>query len=367
MTTEQNVPVFECDNELALPNELAQATIAERLWRVVRAPRTGSGASLFVRFAKRAGTVWLDWTDATLTEAIYQRAALLHLEEHPPIVLPLGEGIFLLSFAGHFSVLQLQLLREQLRTELTLWAVMRGDLKLSEVAEPFTWQERSESRLPFPKTDTLRSDLDWVLEPGRLFTLFQPIVSLQQGQTVGWEALCRTTATSPLALPDALFACAGRFGLLEEIDAACQQRAMVQGAPLTKEGRLFVNVYPDSLYSQPFSRSPLVREAERLQIPPSQIVIEINERQAIRDFGGFVKVLDSYRERGFRVAVDDAGSGYSSLQSIAELSPDYVKIDRSLIRDVDITANKTRFACDDGTVCHAHWGEHYRRRNRDPC
>ncbi|NIP82214.1 MAG: EAL domain-containing protein, partial [Gemmatimonadetes bacterium] len=68
---------------------------------------------------------------------------------------------------------------------------------------------------------------------------------------------------------------------------------------------------------------------------PGRIVLEITERTAISDYPQFKEYLNTFRERGFRFAVDDAGSGYAGLGSIANLDPDYIKLDISLISNID--------------------------------
>ena len=74
---------------------------------------------------------------------------------------------------------------------------------------------------------------------------------------------------------------------------------------------------------------------EKMNLAPQNVVFEITERQSIDDYASFTKALDHYRRQGYRIAIDDAGAGYSSLQAIAELHPDYIKIDRSLIHRID--------------------------------
>lgn len=70
-------------------------------------------------------------------------------------------------------------------------------------------------------------------------------------------------------------------------------------------------------------------------ISASQIILEITERHSIRDFAYMGALMANYRSHGFRFAVDDAGAGYSSLQSISELIPDIIKIDKSVIQNID--------------------------------
>jgi EAL domain-containing protein (putative c-di-GMP-specific phosphodiesterase class I) len=69
-------------------------------------------------------------------------------------------------------------------------------------------------------------------------------------------------------------------------------------------------------------------------LEPSDLVLEITERVAVKGWKEFRKRLDSLREEGVAVAIDDMGAGYSSLQSVAELEPDFLKFDLNLVRDI---------------------------------
>ncbi|MNS72058.1 putative membrane protein YjcC [compost metagenome] len=69
---------------------------------------------------------------------------------------------------------------------------------------------------------------------------------------------------------------------------------------------------------------------------PGQIVFELTEKQAVTDYESYEGVLASYRAQGFRIAIDDAGSGYNSLKTLVYLKPEYVKLDRSLIQDIHL-------------------------------
>lgn len=73
---------------------------------------------------------------------------------------------------------------------------------------------------------------------------------------------------------------------------------------------------------------------KELGLAPERVVFELTERQAVQDYIGFEKVLSHYREQGFRIAVDDAGSGYNSLKTLVYLKPEFIKLDKSLIRGI---------------------------------
>jgi EAL domain-containing protein (putative c-di-GMP-specific phosphodiesterase class I) len=98
---------------------------------------------------------------------------------------------------------------------------------------------------------------------------------------------------------------------------------------LEKGQLLFINVDPHDFTDPAFTEMDL-------DVPdPSRVVLEITERTAIKDYPKFRGRLKDFRERGYRFAVDDAGSGYAGLGSIANLEPDFIKLDISLINCID--------------------------------
>jgi|GEM_PF-42043 len=324
------------DTELLLLEGGAEA--AERFWHLLRSPRAPSGAVCFLRVLPRGA--------ARLDPAALMRALLPMIEEArpprgEPLLFPVGFNLFFLSFTGTYASVEVSALRDRLQAVLTRWALHSDTVAMVEVTDAFTWWGQSHE--PFPGDGQHPVDaLLQILAEESLSAVFQPIVSLKNGSVLGHEALIRGKPGSPLARPDALFACATRMGLLFEVDTLCQRIALAaaRDSGLAGLGKLFLNIHPASLRERAYQGSPLVKAIEAFGVPPSQVVIELTERQAIHDFAAFESGLRAYRDAGFRVAVDDAGAGYSSLQAIAEVSPDYIKVDRSLVQGIDAAPNK---------------------------
>ncbi|HEY9228870.1 MAG TPA: bifunctional diguanylate cyclase/phosphodiesterase, partial [Gemmatimonadaceae bacterium] len=180
---------------------------------------------------------------------------------------------------------------------------------------------------------TLRNILDQHL----LTTHFQPIVDLDRGAIIGHEALTRGPADTALSSPGALFAEAGRtravVALEEQCWASAVDSAARQMARSTVQSRLFINVLPSTLLHPGVERT-IAGLLDRVRLHPSQVVIEISEGTPIDDFASFRAAISSYRMSGFGIAVDDAGAGHSGLQLVAEIVPDLIKIDSSLVREV---------------------------------
>ena len=180
-----------------------------------------------------------------------------------------------------------------------------------------------EQRERVRRTATLKS----VLHEGSVYIDFHPIVLAETGEIFGYEALARGVPRN-LRSPEVMFEVAAEADLVWELSRLCRARALAGAKELLKGDQLlFLNVDPHDFADPGFG----VLDS----IDPRRIVLEITERTAIKDYPKFRERLRSFRERGFRFAVDDAGSGYAGLGSIANLEPDFIKLDISLINSID--------------------------------
>jgi EAL domain-containing protein (putative c-di-GMP-specific phosphodiesterase class I) len=169
--------------------------------------------------------------------------------------------------------------------------------------------------------------LKGVLHEGSVYIDFHPIVLAETGEIFGYEALARGMPRN-LRSPEVMFEVAAEADLVWELSRLCRARALSGAKELLKGDQLlFLNVDPHDFADPGFG----VLDS----IDPRRIVLEITERTAIKDYPKFRERLRSFRERGFRFAVDDAGSGYAGLGSIANLEPDFIKLDISLINSID--------------------------------
>lgn len=173
-----------------------------------------------------------------------------------------------------------------------------------------------------------------ILRNENLSVLTQPIMDLKSGEIFGWEVLTRGPKNSPFHSPEDLFEFADQAEALPELEWVVIQKALREITERQIKEQVFINITPVSL-SDPKLLGRLLEHLRVLNLDSSQIIFEITERHSIRDFEQMASILRSYRAQGFRFAVDDAGSGYSSLQSISELIPDIIKIDKSVIRNID--------------------------------
>jgi diguanylate cyclase (GGDEF)-like protein len=187
------------------------------------------------------------------------------------------------------------------------------------------------------------STLDNILANSDLHSLFQPIISLSERRILGYEALSRGPSNSALHSPINLFAVARSAGRLSELELLCRKNACQRFSQLKLEGKLFLNVSPDSLMEPKHQPGRTLQLLQALGIPPSQVVIELTEQSPTDDFALLDTALHHYRAMGFSIALDDLGAGYSSLRLWSELRPDYVKIDRHFIDGIHQDAVKREF------------------------
>lgn len=166
-----------------------------------------------------------------------------------------------------------------------------------------------------------------VADPQQPRLLFQPIVDLSRGVVAGYECLSRFDGPHQ-ASPDIWFSRAADRGMAVDLELRVIRRALETRAELPDDTFLTINVSPEVLASEPLA--PMLRGAGSLD----RLVFEITEHSAVSDYRTLTEAVRLVRSAGGRVAVDDAGAGYSSLRHILELRPDFVKLDRSLIASV---------------------------------
>jgi len=165
--------------------------------------------------------------------------------------------------------------------------------------------------------------------------LYEPIVNTTTREIVGYEALVRGPWDTDLHSPSALFQLAAQAGLVFELDCLCR-RAALRGARGLQAGKLlFLNCLPTAIHDPSFRGDALRHTLEDLRLRPSDVVFEISEKESIDNYAIFREARDYYAELGFRIALDDTGVAYGSLQALMELAPDFIKVDLSLIRSID--------------------------------
>ena len=195
----------------------------------------------------------------------------------------------------------------------------------------------------------IRARSSWlmaVIRERRLTSHFQPIVHADRpDQIYGYEALLRgVNADGSFISPGALFDTARGAGTLFQLDLAARRSAIANAHVHGLQHALFVNFAPTAIYDPKACLRSTVAAIDEAGIDRSQVVFEIVETERTHDPKHLRRILDYYRGAGFRVALDDVGAGYSSLNLIHLLRPDILKLDMELVRDVDRDPYKARIA-----------------------
>lgn len=196
--------------------------------------------------------------------------------------------------------------------------------------------------VPLRKEDA-RAWMRRIVEESLLEAHFQPIVSLRSRDLLGYEGLIRGPQNSPWRNPAALFAAARRAGLGLALELASARAVVAAFVALDLPGRIAVN----------FSGPSLERLGERSQqalgfllesgLSPSRVVVELTEHERVADSLALKRRISALRAMGVCLALDDFGDGHSSLRLWAELSPEFVKIDKYFI--AGLHADPLRFQC----------------------
>lgn len=196
---------------------------------------------------------------------------------------------------------------------------------------------------PDPLYFARREEVNRILEEPEQYvrSAFQPILDVTSGEFFGFEALARLDPPTSFPNIAELFPFSEKIGKLYPVETICRRSAISHSSKvLQSKELLFLNVDPQVLTDPEFSSGQTRKLLAAQGLTPSDVVLELTERSAIQNFKTFREALEHYRKQGYLIALDDVGAGYSSLQSIAELHPDFLKIDRSLIQDIHINPTK---------------------------
>lgn len=182
-----------------------------------------------------------------------------------------------------------------------------------------------------------------ILHSAKLRAHFQPIVSGLDKSILGYEALIRGPQGTSLEKPLELFRIARELKLELEFEILCRRVSIQAFAELGLDSLLFLNVSPEALLNPNFRRGRTLRYLRESGIDPSRVVMEITENQQVNRYHDFRQAIEHYRGMGFKIALDDLGSGYSGLRLWTELLPDYIKIDKHFIRHIQQDSIKANF------------------------
>lgn len=176
-----------------------------------------------------------------------------------------------------------------------------------------------------------------------LVSVFQPIINVQNGDVLGHEGLIRGPEKTDLYSPHNLFKLAKAENRVCDLELASLKVGLETFVTHANANKIFVNVSPECLQEFGHNKLISVDYIESLGLNPKNIVLELTEGSPTFDYSKLYKVIDSYRNSGFQIALDDLGEGYSTLRLWSELRPEYVKIDKHFIHAINLDPVKVQF------------------------
>ena len=174
-----------------------------------------------------------------------------------------------------------------------------------------------------------------IIEKGQIKTLFQPIIHGLTGEIYGYEALSRgIMSDGSLMSPEVLFKSAKDLDLMFFLDRVCREASLRAAAQHGITQKLFINFVPTAIYEPELCLQSTAKVLSDVHIREEQVVFEVVETELVEDFVHLNRILDYYRNKGYSTALDDIGSGYSNIDVLMKLKPDYMKIDMDIVRDI---------------------------------
>lgn len=218
-----------------------------------------------------------------------------------------------------------------------------------EIANDSNASEEQDNEGWFPLTELFgevsgHSVSDYILH--RLFTNhLQPVVQ-PSGNIVGYEFLLRPLPEQMPFRPAELFETARRIGQHSFLDRAARHSAIKMGASHLQPGmKRFINFLPSSLHQPDTCLKGTFEMMKETETDPGDYVFEVMETEPL-DNPRLSKVFDVYRQEGVRLALDDVGTGFATMDVVDRLQPDYVKMDRRWVSQCDSDTKKQRYIHD---------------------
>ncbi|MCS7164622.1 MAG: EAL domain-containing protein [Thermodesulfovibrio sp.] len=178
---------------------------------------------------------------------------------------------------------------------------------------------------------------------------FQPIFSAKTGTIFGYEALTRHKSIKNIKN---LFLEARKNGSIFILDMICRRNAIKEASRQNIDSYLFINICPETLSYPNHEVGITDRFAEEFGFPKNRIVLEITEQSAIENYEIFIKSVSYYKNRGYKIAIDDFGAGFGGPKLLSLLEPDIVKIDKYFIHAIEENNFSKYFIDFTVQVCH---------------
>jgi EAL domain-containing protein (putative c-di-GMP-specific phosphodiesterase class I)/GGDEF domain-containing protein len=197
--------------------------------------------------------------------------------------------------------------------------------------EAATWETDQKQR----RERNLTHELQSIIQEDKIETVFQPVVDLRSHAVLGYEALSRGPADTPLERPQAMFRASAEVGISTDLDRTCREAALRAMRGIATPGKVFLNALPNALAGDEAQQLEMLETLHQVALAPHDLVLEFSERESQQNPEDFVDCLAQLKSRGFGIALDDIGTGYVSQAVLEQVRPDYLKLDISLVRGIE--------------------------------
>jgi EAL domain-containing protein (putative c-di-GMP-specific phosphodiesterase class I)/DNA-binding response OmpR family regulator len=295
------------DEFLRRAGELIKAEASSRFKKPIVAAQRIGGSSFYIFHETRGQDLSAENVSMSMANDLRERL-IASMRERFPNMPPEQIGFFVGATRIDY--------RTQIRLERQIYHGMQVAGDVVRDAE----QERKRQ---------LTRELRDIIRRKRVTTLFQPIVHAKDVSVFGYEILTRGPAHSSFRNSDMLFSFARETKLAWALEAIALDCALRRLRNMNLGNRKFLLNLEAEMFGE--SEFRIHEMATFFAEHRGNFVLELTERAAIEDYAVFRRLLDEFRDKGIEVAIDDAGSGYASLEAIAALSPDYLKVTKGLV------------------------------------
>lgn len=265
-------------------------------------------------------------TDAAGTEALALRLLGRALEERPtgtyrgPVSFSAG-----VTACPAFGATRADLTAQ---ADAALYRSKRNGRTMVAVYDPSTDRGHIDERM----RAELSAAVSAVIESSALSPVYQPIVHLETGRILGYEGLVRVRPDAGFAHTGAMFDAAEVAGRVLDLDRAALEVVLRGAAAIPAPALLSLNVSPRSFETPEFNANVFLAILRRHGVPADRVILELTERDAVRDVDRLRTVIVALQAAGIRVAADDVGAGNAGLRLLSQFRFDVVKIDLSLVQ-----------------------------------
>ena len=190
------------------------------------------------------------------------------------------------------------------------------------------------------KNLSIKKQLEQIITDKKIYPVYQPVVSLKTGEILGYEALSRISLNPCTFNVEEMFTYAKEYNCLWNLEYICRKKALKDVKNRIADKKLFLNVDPNIIKDLRFQTGMTLNYLTRYNISPDNIVFEVCERSDIKEIHLFHDVINHYKKQNYQIAIDDFGKGYADFNRIFFLHPEYVKLDISLISNIDTDSVK---------------------------